>query len=312
VLDPPQLRVRYEETGLLVARDVFAVALFSKAPYPTVVSDAAKAFEFWLKSVPREKLEWVRIGPESTSYRRLTTAGLNRCRAEMDLTKVRARDLGCVWVRGGDDVSNPAYSFTFFGGLPEWYAPSLTSVIEIRWPTAYPKEIGYDAFVSWVVELACLVPFRSAYASPALSRGLWEYSHVREGARHMRPLAFRHPGFDLAENEDSVKCLAEDQCRGARWLTLLGAPALAKLGGVESLRSNLDPRITLTPVLDGVLIRAGKEPELGDVNRGDRAPLLRSLARAIEPVTRFGDVNLPPLFNDDEDEVLRWERRHLD
>jgi hypothetical protein len=167
--------------------------------------------------------------------------------------------------------------------------------------------------VQFVSKLAEALPYRSAYASPALSRGWEDMAHVREGARHIVPIACRHPGYDLPENQATTSFMPRTKCRGSRWLTLLGPALLEELGGRDVLRNKLDPGVAVMAGGDGVLLRAGERPELGDVNRAEFAPLLRSVAAAIEPVTYFGDwKSLGDLFDDDEDRVLRWERRHLD
>jgi hypothetical protein len=62
-----------------------------------------------------------------------------------------------------------------------------------------------------------------------------------------------------------------------------------------------------------VIIQAGRVPELGDRNRQQDLPLLRAVARLLEPVTLFRELDLLSYFaNFDEDLLQRWERRFLD
>lgn len=297
------------DDGLLIGRNVFAVALFSQASYPVPLAAARKAFEFWLELVPPEKLEWARVGGNTTSYRPFTPAAIGRARAELDANK----PLTYVCLRGGDDKHNPSYSFEFFGAKPGAKTPEKACGLELRFPIGYPEAHGYDRFVEWVRDLAGLYLYRSGYASPALSRGWENMEHVREGGSHIVPLAFRHPGYDLLENEAPAMRMPRLQCRGARWLTLLGPEIVEQLGGRKTISAGLVSGISTLEAGAGLLIRAGAEPEIGDVNRGQQTPLLRSVAAAIEPVTHFDDWRgLGKLFDDNRDEVLRWERRHLD
>jgi hypothetical protein len=147
--------------------------------------------------------------------------------------------------------------------------------------------------------------FDSGYASLAL---VHPYNMDLKGAGEMfAPLAFRHPGYDVPENDatcDKVGGL----CRGARWVTLLGPTQTAALGGCDGIERGLAPGLTATPLAEGVMIQAGERPELGDVNRGEDVPLLRALARQLEPVTLFGDTFLQSLlgarFEDRERRLL--------
>jgi hypothetical protein len=306
-------RFRNAENQLLVARDVFVIAFFSEQSFPDALPGITKVFDQWLSVVPQDKLEWARVGPNSSSYKDYTAAAVKRSRAELDDTTAQKKSAAFFSLRGGEDMHNPSYGFTFLGASPGGKAADRTCLVEIRWPSEFPWEFGCDALVSWVRELGELLPYRSAYASPALTRGWEDLAHVREGAKHIVPLAFQHPGFDIPENETTTSFMGKLQCRGARWLTLLGPGLLEGLGGREALASNLDAGLDVLEAGPGVLVRAGECPEVGDVNRGDVTPLLRSVAAAIEKVTYFEDWRaLGDLFDDDEDKVLRWERRHLD
>src|SRR5262249_25640515 len=155
---------------------------------------------------------------------------------------------------------------------PGGKVPNQTCLVEVRWPSEFPEQLGFDAFVDWVSKLGEMVPYRSGYASPALSRGWEDLSHLQEGARHMGPPALRHPGYDLPENDATASFMGKDQCRGARWLTLLGPALVEQLGGQEQMKKQLDAGVTIAKSGAGLLLRAGAKPEIGDVNRGDVTP----------------------------------------
>lgn len=308
------LRFRKAETNFLVGRDVFIIAFFTEHLYTEAAPFVAKAFELWLEALPKDVLEWALVGPNATSYKPFTPAALARCRVELEPAKAAQKDLGYFKLRGGEDPNNPSYGFTFSGiNKPSGYASESTCLVEIRWPSDFPGQFGFDALVNWVRQLSEVLPYRSAYASPALTQGFADYSHIVEGAQHFVPIALRHPGFDLQENEGTAAFMGKRKCRGARWLTLLGPDLIAELGGRAALQAKLEPGVSVITAGLGVLLRAGDRPELGDVNRGERALLLRSVAAAIEPVTFFNDDgSLDQLFDGDSDRVLKWERRNLD
>jgi hypothetical protein len=128
----------------------------------------------------------------------------------------------------------------------------------------------------------------------------------------IRHIAQRYPGYDVAVN-DLTQLDIGARVRGARWITLLG-PALAEsLSGLDAIRAALPADVDVRDVAGIAMIRAGRTPELGDTNRKVEMPLLRAVARVLEPVTMFREVNLLSYFaNFDDDALRRWERRFLD
>jgi len=304
---------RHEDTKLIVGRDVFVFALFTRDLYAAACADVEKALDHWLAKVPPEALQWASVGTNSDTFKPYTPAALRKCRAELDPVRAAKRGLGYFALTGGEDPQNPSFAFSFAGdNEPGGRIPDATCLVEIRWPSEYAEQ-HVEELVACVSEVASLVPFRSGYASPALSRGSWESTHLDEAGRQLIPLAFRHPGYDLPENGSTASFMPADKCRGARWLTLLGPALVAQLGDEAALRATLDARVAIQPAGDGLLLRAGERPEIGDVNRAELTPVLRSVAAAIEPVTFWNDWrSFGNLFGDDHDKVLRWERRHLD
>ena len=164
-----------------------------------------------------------------------------------------------------------------------------------------------DAYVKTVAAIAEQLPYDSGYASPALTYGTdSQMPYFTEAARKW---AFRHPGFDMCSN-DATNTGIGRLVRGAHWLTFLGPWASKELGGEAGLRKKLPKDIEVQTVGGGVMLRAGKVPEVGDVNKSQKLPLLRAMAKVLEPVTLFDDTFLSSIFVD-MDEVSRWERRHL-
>ena len=151
------------------------------------------------------------------------------------------------------------------------------------------------------------LPYSSGYASPALS--FIAESKLPAAGKVIVPAAFRHPGYDVHDNQDTRGFIG-GRVIGARWLTFLGPELVKQLGGKKALAAAL-PGVTVVPAGHGVMLRAGTEPELGDSNRRIDTPLLRSVARMLEPVTFFENTQLKGLFGGDLDRLDRWERRFL-
>ncbi|SEK95181.1 Protein of unknown function [Roseateles sp. YR242] len=124
----------------------------------------------------------------------------------------------------------------------------------------------------------------------------------------------RFPGFDFP---DPVRFIGEtdgvrNRIKSVNWLTVLSDPLLEELGGLATLRRNLEPSCTIHEYEGGILIQAGETPRLGDTERSDIPEEYRRVARATRPV-RFEDYS-SALFRvepalDKKKETLAWIHR---
>lgn len=102
--------------------------------------------------------------------------------------------------------------------------------------------------------------------------------------------------------------------RSINWLSLIDDERLRLIGGLDKTRAVLGPECPIHPYDGGIIIQAGPEPRIGDINRGEALDAYRSVANVLKPL-RFEDFgrrgifeNLPPPL-DDRDETLAWLRR---
>jgi len=124
--------------------------------------------------------------------------------------------------------------------------------------------------------------------------------------------------FPAAEYDDMGGFFSEsrqggyESPRSSNWLTILGDPNIARLGGAEAIRAELDPGMTLVDYQGGKIIRAGDYPALGDGETGEVPPAYRTAARIIKPIRfegyKYSVIKVPdglvPL-----EETLKWIRR---
>ncbi len=295
------------EKGGLVARDSLLLAFFCKRPAAELLASFEAVFDRWLTQTPPEAKLWACIGENADTYKPFTTRSMTRLRAEFDPRKVHLRDVNGLDL-GGPQQINPDYHFTFNASREISPDALETNLLEVRLPSELAAPETLSSFLDFARFVAEHLPYDSGYGSLALTWGV--DSQEYEFSLAVRGLAARHPGFDMPDNQ-AVKYRLDKQSRGAYWLTFVGPDALAKLGGSDALRAKLDPAIGMEQVGVGVMLRAGERPEPGDVNRAERLPLVRSLAKVLEPVCKFGSVGLDNLFVDVEARE-RWERRHLD
>ena len=140
-------------------------------------------------------------------------------------------------------------------------------------------------------------------------------SGMSQNSRLALQMLERFPGFDFPDPiaftreaqavHDRIKCV--------NWLTVLGDAIIDQLGGVETLRRALEPACRLHAYSGGLLIQAGPEPRLGDVQRGDVPEQYRVAARVTRPVRfeNYGDEGLfrVPAGRDERQTALDWIRR---
>jgi len=293
--------------GTWLVRDHLEAVLFCRVNFVDMAEGARAAFDRWLDAVPRNALKWARIGGNAAEPKPFGATTIARCVDQLSPAKAAKREVSSFTLCGPQPY-NSDYWFAAVGSA-DLFGPDAidteANFIEMRFPTEYLAERGVEPFVALMKDIAAGLPYSSGYASVAL--GYNAESHVSEAAEIIAPLALRHHGYDVHRHR-YVKYDIGDLSLGARWLTLLGANLVEKLGGSEALAKQL-PGIGVEPAGAGLMLRAGEQPEIGDVNAQQGTPLLRMVAKAVEPVTLFGCQELLPLFVGNPETLDRWERR---
>ncbi|WP_245918839.1 DUF3396 domain-containing protein [Melittangium boletus] len=203
-----------------------------------------------------------------------------------------------------------AYQFNYQGKLLEApflkNQPDAVSAVSFSLPTQYLEQHGPQRARGLAMELATRLPFCSGHVGLSFNQGAGLVGVDDE----LRELYFRYPGIDVP-NLDWLSLHIGTQVRGPSWLTFLGQPILAELGGVAGLRAQLHAPGTSVHEVDGdrAVVSLGTWPEAGDAEQGHLLPEYRELARVLEPWL-FHEPQLhaaTPL-----QDIRRWERRFLD
>jgi hypothetical protein len=296
----------YDSEGDIVARDNLLLAFFGKCPFAQIVGDAKHLFDRWLALIPDDVLKWVAIGEHAEYFKALNPQGLARCHSMLN-EKV-AKEKNIVFDLKGPQRSGPDYRFVVSGYKEPAERGFLdqTNLVEMTFPGEFLAAYGLDNFVDLAFELFGHIRCDSGYSSPALTFGADALKS--EAGEYIAPRGLRHHGYDIPSNF-STKSSMGAKSRGARWLTMLSQKLVDQLDDKNALRKKLVEGVDVRESANGVMLRAGREPEIGDTNRKKLTPLLNSVAHAIEDVTYFHDNSLLPLFDDDPEKRDRWERR---
>ncbi|MCC6522670.1 MAG: DUF3396 domain-containing protein [Polyangiaceae bacterium] len=204
------------------------------------------------------------------------------------------RDVGgeerkVMWVAYGGDHRHEANGWKFKGSLQDRFAAAhRLDFASATWPVG-PAAPTPEELVALALDWARRLPVRYGYAGYSL--GVSE-EHKQLTAKTVYDLAMRFQGLEIHDPLCTALC-CETQLKSVNWLTLVSnemltprytGPLIGHVGGMDVLRANLSPEIVLHPIRDGVLIQAGPEPLLGDVNRGETLPLYREVAKVLKPI----------------------------
>lgn len=296
-------------TGRIYLRDGITVAFFLPTPMHEIVGPLLAAFEEYLKMVPEDALRWESVGASSEEWKPINKTTLQRCRAQLKLEAVRKRKLTSFELADGDVGGDaPGYGILVIGNPIDPDTPDELSLMQMYLPIEVIEQEQVELFVEHIRTIAALLPYKLGYTSPALQ---WAELGMDKAIAQSRAIVARHPGYDIQLNETGRTWLGL-RARGARWLNFLGPEIVDKLGGIEALKKTLKEPIVVEPIGHGIMIRAGEKPEIGDVPRKVGTPLLRSVAKVLEPVTAFEEIVLLGSFaNWDKDFLEQWEHRFL-
>jgi Protein of unknown function (DUF3396) len=159
------------------------------------------------------------------------------------------------------------------------------------------------AFVDSAVSM---LPFSSGYVGYGLYWNQVDVSISRAAPELAAPWLLRHPGLAYGNPFDFMWS-APYGVIDVNWFTLVGPDALQRLGGIDALARARPEGIEVRSLSAGCVIQAGRHPEIGDVNRGERLPLYAAAARLIA-AARAPDEVIEEITIDgmSEEQMERW------
>ena len=204
----------------------------------------------------------------------------------------KRRELYMLYLESGAQANLPSDQAFVFVALEDEQPAGLMRLI-------LPSDFGAastDSIIELTRELVDALDFHSGHVGFGLNwndRGDLAY----DAQQQMQRIGMRFPGIDIPDLETTLYAIPQGIKR-VNWLTLLGAGLVDELGGYAHLQAQLGEAIALYRVPNGVIIRAGVAPSVGDVNRKDRLPAYHEVGRVLQPV-RAGDH--PAFIMKDED-----------
>lgn len=159
--------------------------------------------------------------------------------------------------------------------------PNLLGHVSLTLPASWAEENPPGAFLELAQKLCALTAPIHAYGgfSVILALDSWHEELAY-------PLLMRFPGLDYDDQIKTKIARRKKGIRGASWLLGINQEMLDLLGGRADFIDRLGEGFRVFNISDGILIQAGRMPQLGDRNRDAFPTYYCRLGRLIAPVRR--------------------------
>ena len=253
------------------------IVLYAKTPLPELAAGATACYELFVKKFGHS-LKWYHAR-SMRKVRRFT-------QKYVDIFPTLCKE---------SEAHLPSYRVFNGSGLQDYVPPAFAtggyeafSWLQVHLPPTLAD--NWEELLTLLAGMAGPFPFR--YGTVGFSLCWNEVSVDRDievpkliGARLKR-----YPGFNVGTPRE----LCDQDLPPVNWLTLLGPELLRKLGGITKVRRAFsdDKAISVMPLADGALIRAGESPQLGDRNRRDDLPLYRKVGSFLKDYRGHQEIEL--------------------
>lgn len=204
-------------------------------------------------------------------------------------------------------IALPAYRVFNGTGLQDFVPPVFAtdayaaySYLQVH----LPPSLADDWEQVWALLTWMALPFSFRCGTIGYSLCWNEISVDRdiEVPRLIGPLLKRYPGFNVGTPGE----LCDQGLPPVNWVTLLGPEPLQQLGGVAQVRQAFadEAAIAVAPLGEGVVIRAGEVPQLGDRNRKDDIPLYRRVGTYLKAFRGDQEIELDGLTLEESEKWL--------
>ncbi len=290
--------------GIPIVRLTFGVTLYAERPLSTFREGLLKAYERFLAMVGTKTLRFYAT-ETMRQHKPIAKKSLGMLTSWFSPDAPPSESYG-LELHDAEQYNAAPRTMFEIDGTEQTAAGRLQSASMVRY--VLPPEWGTDRTsdaLDLAKELCSLIPFRSGHAGFAFECSRY---FVEPAGEHAFAKSMRHPGIDIHMTHKDCNAVRFDGVRGVGWLTLLDNAF------IKQLRSPSFERCKLVLVPNGVMIKAGDAPALGNVNRGDTLPAYREAFRYVRPLTEKAFARSPwfSLATDQRERTLRWYQRFSD
>ncbi len=298
----PTITIR--DGRMLRVRDSFLFAFFLRREdiQPAIVGDAFRRF---LNGIGHGKIRFfVDEEGEMLPFPRDYAALI-----EQDVVEPTARaDYAELALLGSEENANVHEVFYCHNPeVPAEERPNKLSVLTFRIAQETFLDVDTSGVISFFEEMCALLSCEYAYGHPAL---VCDNAHERT-----YPIVKRYPGFDIAEPASAAWNI-RGRIMGPYWLNAFGPSVMSTLGPSSVTPEALPPEVEIRTLQNGIVVaKLGEYPAVGDVNRRDRLPLYRDVAKRWEHALLQPEIlYFQPTEDIDYPRVAQeeWHRRFVD
>lgn len=291
--DPPSTRLAQVGLGLTV---------YLHDTLPWARGGAASLLGSFLELAPPDRLWWWTTSTLE-DWHRVSASGIGQLQQSLCNEMLPVPRHQFVF-QLADETSAPELGFLY--REVDTARRKRTGVLEIT----FPPESDPGALLQIAFEIGHRWPFWCAVGGHQMRCHPLERSTAYWwGYRFAR----RFRGLDLQDSEQ-MAWNVDGGLPGSSWLTLVGTPMAEKLGvDLDALRTrDFTHGASATPVGGGILLRAGDQPSIGDVNRFEHLDAYTEVALALAPWFLKEPPRYYGGFWDDESATNRWLRRFVE
>ena len=269
------------ESGFRLVSLGFAISLFFDRPFGEIRQQILASIELMQSQIPKDALRW--YATETMAKHRSVTKRVLSMLPTWLAPGAPAREYIALELKDGERVEDaPHYMLQVFS--EESPDPKEERIDARFFRLILPYRVGRDRSAEMVHLFASLcrtAPCRHALAGYALVCS--RYSEF-PSQTHAVAFGMRHPGVDILIDIADSSVVGVHSIKGASWLTMIDQRFVAQLGGLNAVRNSLIDGVELIELDNGVILRAGATPDIGDTNRRDTLPAYRAAFAIVRPL----------------------------
>ena len=298
---PIESIVLAQEPQVTVARAELGVTLYLTDMRAWATGGAARALEVFLRHAPRDWLIAYTTSQLPT-WRHATEATHQLLMESLSAPVLSGKPRHLLSFELVDDMGTPSAGFVY--REVDASRAARSGILELT----LPQETSPEVLLRLVSEVAECGPFFSAVGG-YVTRWNGAYRHL--AFDRIYEWCQRYWGLDIQDSE-AMSWLAPRGLPGSNWLTLVGWPLLDALGkDAPSLVDTGEKAVSVSTLSHGMLVRAGQEPTVGDLNQTELPTAYMEAARMLERAFVPDPPVLGGTFARSEDGG-RWFRRMVD
>jgi hypothetical protein len=280
--------------------------LFFPRPFRDVREDIFELWKAYLSLIGKDLFTWARLGGGNKS--RKVTPSTYKTIEQWLTGKKEYGDVCWITISDGDfdELGSHSFDLTGYEDPQDEEYDTESCHLEAVIPVDSLDKLDAIAIAEAFIKMVEPVPYKCGVFGFLFHRSPHKFYKT---IGKMRALSKRFEAVEISANERLCYSATEGVIT-VNWVTFIGNEFLRRLGTVENISSQLPPSCDITVQRNGIAIRTGNYPPLGDKNaQKDDLIDLRKVYSVVQPVQYVDpeDEFDPDTF--DSEETANWLRR---